>query len=695
MDLTILTKPVGSTNQQGMLAGWRRGIMIFTMKIPVAALVTGMLGVLGAVRARGESFENVPVGPVSVLETSVGRWRAEAGQAEIIGTRGHSGSRSIRLGAKGDARIVLELERSAAAGCRLSLFAERWTKRPPFAFTVEAMVGDAWQEIHHAAADEVKVGGFLTEIRVPLPGGASKLRFFCGSGVDGGILLDDVMISVPGPMAATGVALSQPVCPAMIRAAFNPVLGICVTVTGSVGTLKLEAVELDLAGTTRPTDIERLEVFAGSPEPLEKGTERIAETTRPGGKIALACNRDLSPGDNWFWVSPALKAGASIDGLIGVSLVRVKAGGKMLEPAKDISVRPQRIGYAIRLPGDDKSKAYRIPGLARGKTGTLIAVYDIRYAHAGDLPADIDIGVSRSTDGGQSWSPMRVALDMGKDPKYAFDGVGDPCVMVDDVNGRIWIAASWSHGKLGWNGSKPGLEPEQTHQFMMTWSDDDGRTWAKPRNLTKELKNPAWRLFLQGPGAGITMKDGTLVMPAQFRAANGEPDQGKPFSTVIWSKDHGANWHVGSGVKIDTTEAQVAELADGSLMINCRDNRGGSRTIAVTRDLGQTWTPHPTDRKALREPVCMASLLRWQHPGDGELMFFSNPDTTNGRHHMTVKLSRDQTLTWPDADARLYDSRPCFGYSCLAVADATHLGVLYEGSGSIQFLRLSLGEWIK
>ena len=76
-------------------------------------------------------------------------------------------------------------------------------------------------------------------------------------------------------------------------------------------------------------------------------------------------------------------------------------------------------------------------------------------------------------------------------------------------------------------------------------------------------------------------------------------------------------------------------------------------------------------------------------------MFFSNPDTTNGRHHMTVKLSRDQTLTWPDADARLYDSRPCFGYSCLAVADATHLGVLYEGSGSIQFLRLSLGEWIK
>ena len=645
--------------------------------------------------AAPESFEDVPPGPLTALESSAGRWSAAAGDASVLAGRGHSGTHCLRLGEHGKGQILLELAAPAAAGTRLACFAERWTKRPPFEFTIEAMSGGGWQQIHRAGPDAVQVGGFLTPLRVVLPVGTRELRLACNSGENGGILLDDVMISEAGALRALRVATTQPVCPAMLRAGFNPVLGFCVTVTGSEGALQLEGVEFGLDGTTHPEDIERVEIFAGSAEPQDKGAERVGEVARSKGKMSLACSRALEPGDNWFWISPVLRAGADIDGLIDASLFRVKAGGLVLEPAVVSPDGFQRIGVAVKLPGDDGSKAFRIPGLVRTKNGSLLAVYDVRYRHAGDLPADIDIGVSRSPDGGRTWQAQRVALDTGNDPKFAFDGVGDPCTLVDEVSGRIWIAASWSHGKLGWNGSKPGLTPETTNQFMMTWSDDDGRSWAPPRNLTSELKKPEWRLFMQGPGAGITLRDGTLVMPAQYRAADGPPDEGKPFSTLIWSADRGKSWHVGCGVKSNTTEAQVAELADGSLMINCRDNRGGARTVAVTRDRGQTWTLHPTDRKALREPVCMASLLRWQHPQHGALMFFSNPDATDGRHQMTVKLSRDEALSWPAADARLYDSRACFGYSCLAIADAEHLGVLYEGNGSILFLRLPLSGWFR
>jgi sialidase-1 len=91
----------------------------------------------------------------------------------------------------------------------------------------------------------------------------------------------------------------------------------------------------------------------------------------------------------------------------------------------------------------------------------------------------------------------------------------------------------------------------------------------------------------------------------------------------------------------------------------------------------------------------MASLLRWNHPRHGDLMFFSNPDTTGGRYNMTLKVSRDQALTWPNADARLYDSRSCFGYSCLAPAGPDHVGVLYEGKSSMLYLRFPLDEWSK
>ncbi|MGA0846631.1 MAG: sialidase family protein, partial [Luteolibacter sp.] len=344
-------------------------------------------------------------------------------------------------------------------------------------------------------------------------------------------------------------------------------------------------------------------------------------------------------------------------------------------------------GIALRQHGDDGSKAYRIPGMVRTNQGSLIAVYDIRYTGGHDLPGDIDVGASRSTDGGQTWEPMQVAMDMGRG---AGDGVGDPCVFVDRVTGRIWIAALWSHGNRAWNGSGPGLEPDQTGQLVLVSSDDDGKTWSKPRNITKEVKDPAWRLLLDGPGAGITMQDGTLVFPAQYRAADG-----KPWSTLIWSKDRGETWKIGTGVKSDTTEAQLVELSPGEIMINCRDNRGGSRTVAVTRDLGQSWELHPTDRKALPESICMASLLKWDVPGMGEHLFFSNPATRSGRHTMTVKVSSDAGMTWPESLHTLYDIRSGAGYSCLAPADDQHLGVLYEGPVEIYFLRIPVKELLQ
>lgn len=657
--------------------------MIFPMKFFPSPLFLLFV----AASASAESFESVPAGPFTRLETAVGRWSAEDGNAQIQAGHGKSGKQSLRLAGEGERSVVLELANPSEKGSVLALQAERWTKRDPFQFRIDAKGAGAWKEIHEADK-EVKVGGFLSEIRLPLPEGTREVRFRSTAPADAGILIDDVLVHRPGPAQATSVGTAQPVCPAFIRKEFNPILGFRVTVEGSEGTTTLEGIELGFGGTTRMEDIESFKIYAGQAYPAADPGTVIAEGNRISDKISLSLKHELAAGEHWFWVSPILKKNASIDGRIDASVFRVKVGDKILTPSQPSPEGSQRIGYAVRLPGDDKSKSYRIPGLAQTNAGTLVAVYDIRYRHAGDLPADIDVGVSRSTDGGQSWEPMIVAMDMGNDPKHGFDGVGDPTILVDPKNGWIWIAALWSHGKRGWNGSGPGMTPEETGQFMLAYSDDDGKSWSKPINITSQTKDPEWRLFFNGPGAGIVLEDGTLVFPAQYRAADG-----KPWSTLIASKDQGKTWQTGTGVKSDTTEAQVIQLADGSIMINCRDNRGGSRTVAVTKDLGETWELHPSDRSALREPVCMASLLRWNHPDHGDLIFFSNPDTSRGRHNMTLKLSRDQALTWPESDARLYDSRACFGYSCLSIAGPDHIGVLYEGKSSMLYLRFPLDEW--
>lgn len=637
-----------------------------------------------------ESFENSPNGSVTELDSSAGRWKAEAGNAQIISGKASDGLQSLRLTGKPESEIVLSLNEVTAQGSKLAFKMERWTGRKPYGLIVEARSNGAWESVHRAD-DSFEVGKF-SDVRVDLPAGTREVRFRSTAPADAGTLLDVVHVSRPGPMKATLVETIQPVAPVMIRMKSNPLLGFRIAVDGSEGKLTMEGVEVSLEGTSRPQDIEKLSLIASSSDPAKLSDKDavVAETDKLGSKITFATNQELNPGDNWFWVSPALKENASIDGVIDAGVLRVKVGGKVIEPKVVSPAGAQRVGYAVRLPGDDKSKSYRIPGLVQTKKGTLIAVYDIRYNHSGDLPANIDVGAQRSTNGGQSWEKMEVAMDMGNDPKFGHDGIGDPCIFSDDVTGRVWIAALWSHGNRAWNGSGPGMKPEETGQLVLVYSDDDGKSWSKPINITEQVKNPEWKLFFNGPGTGITAKDGTLVIPAQYRDASG-----KPFSTLIYSKDRGKTWVTGTGIKSDTTEAQLIQLADGSIMLNCRDNRGGSRTIGVTKDLGQTWEQHPTDRKGLRESVCMASLLRWQHPKYGDLIFFSNPNTTNGRRLMTVKLSRDQAMTWPEENDRLYDARACFGYSCLAPAGPDHVGVLYEGSGAMYYLRLPLKEWFR
>lgn len=642
--------------------------------------------------AAGESFEQMPAGELGRLPSVYGRFSAPDGHARIAEEHGRSGRRALHITGGKDREVTLEWEKPTAEERILDFHAERWTARGGFTFSVELRRSGKWSML--LREDGVKVGGYHTALHAVMPAGAEALRFSCSS--DAGVLIDDLTISRTGPMEVRGLSTMRPVVPVLLRKKVNPVLGFDLTTDGNQSPVALQEVAVSLEGTTRPRDILRLELVTGGQDPSGTFGEPIAVVEDLSKSVSFMPGVPLVSGNNVMWISVVMKDDADIDGRIVVSLKHVKAGGKVLKPGKDDLMNPSRIGVALRLQGDDGSHSYRIPGLVRTKAGTLIAAYDVRYKHCGDLPARIDVGVSRGTDGGRAWEKMRIAMHTGTmGDAYAKDGVGDPAILMDEATGRIWIAALWSHGNRSWNGSGPGLTPEETGQLLLSHSDDDGRTWSPLRNITLQIKDPSWRLAFNGPGAGICMKDGTLVFPAQFRAADGGKTGGKPFSTIIVSKDRGETWAIGTGARIDTTEAQVVELPDTSLMLNCRDNRGGSRTVMVTKDFGKTWSPHSTDRGALPEPVCMASLLRWDHPRHGRLYLFSNPANTRGRQDMTLKISKDDAATWPEKWHMPYDSRTGAGYSCLAPADDKHVGILYEGKCELYFMRIPLDECLR
>jgi sialidase-1 len=442
---------------------------------------------------------------------------------------------------------------------------------------------------------------------------------------------------------------------------------------------KLNAISLEIENEEI---IDSLYVFIKGEEGKLSGKEPIAGLTNLKKSLQVDTDLSLDSGKHHLWITIVPKRKADLLERINVNFKSITLGKNKITPEITNNFKPLRLAHKLRHHGDDGVHSYRIPGLATTEKGTLIAVYDARWNKSGDLQGDIDVGMSRSTDGGQSWQPMKIIMDMkewGGKPENE-NGIGDPAVLVDRESNTIWVVALWMHGNPGraWDSSSQGMKPEETGQLVLVKSEDDGLTWSEPINITSQVKKPEWHLMFNGPGKGITMKDGTLVFAAQFK------DKEKiPHSTIVYSKDKGKTWSVGTGAKPNTTEAQVVELSDGRLMLNMRDNRGGARSVAVTNDLGKTWVEHPTSRKALLEPVCMASIITHQsgkYAGEDPLLFFSNPAATDGRYNIMVKASTDNGSTWPEKYHLLLDDKRGWGYSCLTSIDEDHLGILYESS---------------
>ena len=490
----------------------------------------------------------------------------------------------------------------------------------------------------------------------------------------------------------------------------------------------LNEVAIDFAESEQYSDIRAVKLYYGGTEALQVSNEKrfapveylsshipgntlaaissysvkCAKDAHPSssGVVTLRSAQKLFPGVNYFWVSLQMKPNSSLYTKIRAKLKSVKIDAQesyfeLISPSDII----HRMGIGVRHAGDDGSAAFRIPGLVTTNRGTLLGVYDVRYNSSVDLQEHIDIGLSRSTDGGKTWEKMRLPLSFGQygGLPAAQNGVGDPSILVDTKTNTVWIVAAWTHGmgnQRAWWSSHPGMDLNHTAQLVMTKSTDDGKTWSDPINVTSQLKDPSWYFLLLGPGRGITMKDGTLVFPAQFIDSTRVPN-----AAIMYSKDHGETWKMHNLARTNTTEAQVAEVEPGVLMLNMRDNRGGSRAVSVTKDLGKTWTEHPSSRKALQEPVCMASLIHVPAEDNvlgKDILLFSNPNTTKGRNHITIKASLDGGLTWLPENQLLLDEAEGWGYSCLTMIDKETVGILYESSvAHMTFQAIKLTDIIK
>ena len=233
--------------------------------------------------------------------------------------------------------------------------------------------------------------------------------------------------------------------------------------------------------------------------------------------------------------------------------------------------------------------------------------------------------------------------------------------------------------------------------LWMSYSDDDGKTWSAPQDITPMVKAD-WMKFLGvGPGVGITLQNGPhkgrIVVPVYTTNRTNHLD-GSQSSRIIYSDDHGKTWHMGGGVNdnrtlydgtvIDSsnmknyyaqnTEASVVQLNNGQLKLFMRGLTGDLQ-VATSNDGGITWDNNVARYDVPDVYVQMAATHTVQDGKEYILLANANgPGRKNG-YIRVARVEEDGELTW--LHHHLIQEGE-YAYNSLQQIGPKEFGLLYE-----------------
>lgn len=315
--------------------------------------------------------------------------------------------------------------------------------------------------------------------------------------------------------------------------------------------------------------------------------------------------------------------------------------------------------------GTDGFELYRIPAIVKSKSNTLLAFAEARKARSNGDSGDIDLVVKRSSDNGKTWSKQITIWNDGQNT------CGNPVPIVDD-RGRIHLLMTWNFQTDKWGAITNGTGEDSRRPYY-TYSDDDGITWAQPVEITSSVKKEKWDWYATGPCHGIQIQKGIhkgrLVAPNYFTTR--ESGKVTSYSHIIYSDDYGKTWKPGEPTPVGGVgECSVAEIGEGTLMLNMRADEGFYRKSCTSIDGGLTWSSPQISIDQI-DCKCQGSIL-----SIGGAVFLSNAASATERINMTIKKSTDNGKN-RKGQYTVYEGNS--GYSDIVELSDSQIAIIYEG----------------
>lgn len=259
--------------------------------------------------------------------------------------------------------------------------------------------------------------------------------------------------------------------------------------------------------------------------------------------------------------------------------------------------------------------------------------------------------------------------------------------------GNLYKAGEYK-GNIFMNETGPDKGELHMKKAMFIWhftSDDDGKTWSEPKDITPQIKED-WMIFLgTGPGRGVQLENGRLVFPVYSAHRNMGASQS---SAIITSDDYGETWTLKDspnkvwGYDRETmtsgyllTEAQPVQLKNGDVLLFMRNTKG-KILYAVSHDNGESWSD------IIETPVsaayCQMSAITYTGKDGKEYVLTANPTAPNRDNGILTRalVKEDGTLEWDLENQKLIEPTG-YAYSCLSeiapAEDGTkRFGLFYE-----------------